>query len=120
MTSEAPTVVTAAPSPIQSSRHDAAAFGHNAAQTTWTPTERSSLDTSSDISEVDDTTSSQTSLSEPVRNPLVAMDVFGWNPNPETPLFPLAELWLDISNHLDQESIPHPMELYKEMRDIRS
>ena len=120
MTSEAPTVVTAAPSPIQSSRHDAAAFGHNAAQTTWTPTERSSLDTSSDISEVDDTTSSQTSLSEPVRNPLVAMDVFGWNPDPETPLLPLAELWLDISNHIDQENIPHPVELYKEMRDIRS
>ena len=120
MTSEAPTVVAAAPSPVQSSRHSAVASGHNATPATSTSTERSALDTSRDSSEVDDTTSPQTSLSEPVRNPLVGMDVFGWNPDPETPLLPLAELWLDISNHLDQENIPHPMELYKEMRDIRS
>ena len=119
MTSEAPTVVTAAPSPVQSSRHDDAASGDNAAQTTSTSTDESSFDISRGSSEVD-ATSSHTSLSEPVRDSLVGMDVFGWNPDPETPLLPLAELWLDISNHLDQENIPHPMELYKEMRDIRS
>ena len=120
MTSEAPTVVAVTPTPAKSWRHDAAASGHNAAPATSTSTERSSLHTSRDSSEVDDTTSSQTSVSEPVRNPLGGMDVFGWNPDPETPLLPLAELWLDISNHLNQENIPHPMELYKEMRDIRS
>ncbi len=57
---------------------------------------------------------------EHLRSLLASMDPFGWAPSPETPLLPLADLWLNIANHITQEDIPTPFELYEEVRAIRS
>ncbi|RPD68998.1 hypothetical protein L226DRAFT_308074 [Lentinus tigrinus ALCF2SS1-7] len=46
------------------------------------------------------------------------IDLFGWDPNANTPRIPLVEAWLDLENHLTEDSITSPLELEKEFEQI--
>ncbi|RPD68996.1 hypothetical protein L226DRAFT_494851 [Lentinus tigrinus ALCF2SS1-7] len=46
------------------------------------------------------------------------IDLFGWDPNMNIPRIPLVEAWLDLENHLTEDSITSPLELQKEFKQI--
>ncbi|KAI0697390.1 hypothetical protein C8T65DRAFT_662152 [Cerioporus squamosus] len=46
------------------------------------------------------------------------VDVFGWDPDPNTAKLPLVDAWLDIDKHLTEDDIPSPLELQKEIEEI--
>ncbi|KAI0327910.1 hypothetical protein GY45DRAFT_1372775 [Cubamyces sp. BRFM 1775] len=48
---------------------------------------------------------------------LAEMNIFG-DPTHDVELFPLVDLWFELTDHLKQEDIPNPMELYKERDEI--
>ncbi|KAI0653325.1 hypothetical protein C8Q70DRAFT_1059397 [Cubamyces menziesii] len=48
---------------------------------------------------------------------LAEMNIFG-DPMHDVELFPLVDLWFELTEHLKQEDIPDPMELYKERDEI--
>ncbi|TFK84706.1 hypothetical protein K466DRAFT_654628 [Polyporus arcularius HHB13444] len=92
----------------------------NAASSSSVSSDTASVGTSCASTETDISASLGTSVSEHAHNPFASMDLFGWEPNAEIPLIPLADLWLEIADHLTQEEIPSPLELYEEVRAIRS
>ncbi len=48
----------------------------------------------------------------------LAVDVFGWEPNARFKFIPLVDMWLDIDNHISADTIPSPVELWKEQEQI--
>ncbi|KAI0697388.1 hypothetical protein C8T65DRAFT_832484 [Cerioporus squamosus] len=49
-----------------------------------------------------------------------AMDIFGWDPDFATAMIPLVDVWLDIDQHLKEHEIPSPLDLQKEIGQVRS
>ncbi|RPD72084.1 hypothetical protein L226DRAFT_467553 [Lentinus tigrinus ALCF2SS1-7] len=45
-------------------------------------------------------------------------DLFGWEPNANTPRIPLVDAWLDLGKHLTEDNITSPLELHKEFEQI--
>ena len=44
-------------------------------------------------------------------------NIFG-DPTHDTELFPLVDLWFELTDRLKQEDIPDPMELYRERDEV--
>ncbi|KAI0711706.1 hypothetical protein C8Q76DRAFT_622893 [Earliella scabrosa] len=87
---------------------------------THTQVDSSELETTSDTVHDHDSSSPvmDQSCSALVRPPtikeLVSTDLFGWDYNPATQYIPLVDLWLEIDDHLAADSIPSPVELWRE------
>ncbi|RPD70394.1 hypothetical protein L226DRAFT_470235 [Lentinus tigrinus ALCF2SS1-7] len=45
---------------------------------------------------------------------ILSMNVFGWDDDPSFQFIPLVDLWLDLKEHLSEDSIPNPVGLWKE------
>ncbi len=56
----------------------------------------------------------------PVSSRDSGLDMFGWDPDPNTARIPLVDAWLDIDKHLTEDDIPSPLELQKEIERIAS
>ncbi|KAI0752786.1 hypothetical protein C8Q80DRAFT_475904 [Daedaleopsis nitida] len=50
---------------------------------------------------------------------ILALDIFGWNPDPSAVFLPLMDLWFEIEEHLTADTIPSPAELWREQEEIR-
>ncbi|KAI0800154.1 hypothetical protein C8Q74DRAFT_1363938 [Fomes fomentarius] len=48
---------------------------------------------------------------------LVGMGIFG-DPNTNMDLYPVVDIWFDLTSHLRQEEIPNPIALYKECEKV--
>ncbi|KAI0653324.1 hypothetical protein C8Q70DRAFT_1036704 [Cubamyces menziesii] len=59
----------------------------------------------------------QHSPADGIGDVLAQMNIFG-DPTHDTELFPLVDLWFEITDHLKQEDIPDPMEIFKERDEI--
>ncbi|PIL33679.1 hypothetical protein GSI_04303 [Ganoderma sinense ZZ0214-1] len=51
---------------------------------------------------------------------IVALNIFGWEPDPTFPLVPLIDLWFELDEHLTADTIPSPVEWFKEEEKIVS
>ena len=49
---------------------------------------------------------------------VVTMNLFGWEYDPTFQYIPFVNLWLDIDQHLSEDNIPNPVELWKEQEAI--
>ena len=49
---------------------------------------------------------------------LLSLNLFGWDDDPSFQYIPLVDLWLDIAEHLTEDTIPSPAELWKEQEEI--
>ncbi|KAI0364944.1 hypothetical protein BV20DRAFT_1039134 [Pilatotrama ljubarskyi] len=49
---------------------------------------------------------------------IMQMDIFGFNVDDTVELMPLVDLWFELTDHLTAETIPSPVELYKEWDTI--
>ena len=47
---------------------------------------------------------------------LCSLDLFGWKHDPSIQYIPIVDLWLNIEDHLSEETIPSPTELWEEQR----
>ena len=54
----------------------------------------------------------------PSSEAVVTMNLFGWEYDPTFQYIPLVNLWLDIDQHLSEDNIPSPVELWKEQEAI--
>ncbi|KAJ8454015.1 hypothetical protein ONZ51_g13276 [Trametes cubensis] len=88
-----------------------------------TETEESSCSHDSESSDGDSIRSaatasrSRTTRTDHIGDVLAQMNIFG-DPTHDTELFPLVDLWFELTDHLKQEDIPDPMELYRERDEV--
>ncbi|RPD57914.1 hypothetical protein L226DRAFT_470105 [Lentinus tigrinus ALCF2SS1-7] len=54
----------------------------------------------------------------PVTSRDSGIDLFGWDPDPNTARIPLVDAWLDIDKHFTEDDITSPVELKKEFEQI--
>ena len=53
-------------------------------------------------------------------DPIFQEDIFGLLPNPKIGLVPLVDLWLELDEHLSEDTIPSPVGLFEEKKTIQS
>ncbi len=81
--------------------------------------ERSQTHSSEDVTSSDPEAQKQSTVT-PVTSRDSGIDVFGWDPDPNTARIPLVDAWLDIDKHLTEDDIASPLELQKEIAQITS
>ncbi|RPD57887.1 hypothetical protein L226DRAFT_617110 [Lentinus tigrinus ALCF2SS1-7] len=81
------------------------------------PPSLSGDNSSEDLLDFDDSQTEQLTVTT-VTSRDEGIDLFGWDPNMNTPRIPLVEAWLDLENHLIEDSIVSPLELRKEFEQI--
>ena len=47
-------------------------------------------------------------------------NLFGWDPDPTVLFLPLVDIWFELPEHLDESSIPSPLDFHKEEAMVRS
>lgn len=72
----------------------------------------SAKETSSDVSG-----NSSNSVNEIVSE-LVGMGIFGGDPNTDMELYPVVDIWFNLTSHLREEDIPNPIALYRECEKV--
>ena len=86
-----------------------------------TETEESSCSHDGDSSDSDSVrpgaTAPRSRTTDTIGDVLAQMNIFG-DPTHDTELFPLVDLWFELTDHLKQEDIPDPMELYRERDEV--
>ena len=66
-----------------------------------------------------DSDSDAGTVSSEVKN-ILALNLLGWDPDPRFEFIPLVDLWLELDEHLNSDTIPDPTGLYQERDKIES
>ena len=53
-------------------------------------------------------------------NDLRGYNLFGWDPDPTVLFLPLVDIWFELPKHLDESSIPSPLDFHEEQAVIKS
>lgn len=73
---------------------------------------------SDDTGSPSSTSGLDTSLTPSPFEDLLPMNIFGWLPDPTTKYVPLVNCWFELEEHLDENTIPSPVELWTEQQRI--
>ena len=47
-------------------------------------------------------------------------NLFGWDPDPTVLFLPLVDIWFELPKHLNESSIPSPLDFHEEQAVIKS